>query len=200
MTKSGPSHKVCCACSVIFLPNWLHGFIRHVVHYTDYTATGSPIWIVTGYYLPQLGGGVEIGLTVLLLAYLLYQWRVLPRLVADSERFIYRIILTIFITNLVATRTATTNQITLLVPILASLRQIEQRLRFGAVYVVIFYVISFSGIWFAFFRTVEGIDESPLVYFVLPALALLYFIGQRSEPAAGLASSEVTARASQAQS
>lgn len=88
----------------------------------------------------------------------------------------------------------------MLLPILAYLRQIEQRLRLGTVYVVIFYILSFSGIWIAFFRTVEGIDESPVIYFLLPALALLYFIGQRPEPAAGLASSEVTAPASQAQS
>jgi hypothetical protein len=184
--------------SFILLPSWVEGFARHIVHYTDYTAIGSPVWIVTGYYFPQLGRGVEIGLSIVLLAYLVYQWRLLPTVPADSGNFIYLVILTIFVTNLIAPRTATTNQITLLLPVLAALQQVEQRLRFGAVYVIIFYVLTLSGIWFAFLRTVEGIEESPSIYFLLPALAVLYFVGQRFVPAADSVSSEVTADAGHA--
>ncbi|MDT8307842.1 MAG: glycosyltransferase family 87 protein [Anaerolineae bacterium] len=178
--------------SFILLPSWFEEFIGQVVHYTDYTETGSPIWIVTGYYLPQLGRPVEIGLSIALLAYLFTQWRLLPRADAESGKFFDVVILTLIITALVALRTATTNQIVLLLPILASLRQIGQRLRFGIVFIVAFYAVTLSGIWFAFIRTIDGDAESPLIYFLLPGLAIVLFIWKLRVQAATTISSDET--------
>jgi hypothetical protein len=63
------------ALSFLLLPNWLEGFIGQLVQYPGYTEIGSPIWIVTRYYLPQLGQAADVGLRVVLLAFLFYQWR-----------------------------------------------------------------------------------------------------------------------------
>jgi hypothetical protein len=176
--------------SFLLLPGWLEGFVGQLVQYPGYTEIGSPVWIVTRYYL-QLGQAADIGLRLVLLAFLFTQWRLLPRTGAESDRFLDVVILTLIITDLVAVRTATTNQIMLLLPILASLRTVGQRLRFGTAFIAAFYALTVFGIWFAFFQTVEGNAESPHVYFLLPGLAILLFIWKLRVQAAATVTAEV---------
>jgi hypothetical protein len=159
--------------SFILLPNWLTSFVDQVGYYPDYTITGSPLWVITGYYWPQLGKPVETVLIVLLVGYLLWQWRRLPGLPADSTEFLVIISLTLIITNMIIVRTATTNYIIMYLPLLLLLKAINDNLRWGKAIVTLIIVLSAAGMWLLFLTTLQGDSEHPITYLPLP-FALLF--------------------------
>ena len=163
---------VLAAISFLLLPTWLTGFIEQVAFYPDYTFTGSPLWVITGYYFPQLGRPVEMGLSIALLLYLFYQWRDLPRQAAVSPQFLVIIGLTLIVTNMIVVRTATTNYIVLYIPLFLLLKVAADRLPHGNGWVATFYVVSAVGMWALFLATIMGDLEHPVMYLPLP-LALL---------------------------
>ena len=76
--------------SFALLPGWLNEFAAQLGRYPSYTAIGSPVWIITQYYLPWLGAPFEVGMTALLVLYLLFEWRRLPGSAAASASFHWR--------------------------------------------------------------------------------------------------------------
>ncbi len=159
--------------SFILLPNWLTSFVDQVGYYPDYTITGSPLWVITGYYWPQLGKPVETVLIVLLVGYLLWQWRKLPGLPADSTEFLVIISLTLIITNMIIVRTATTNYIIMYLPLLLVLKNISDNQRWGKLIITLLIVFGTVGMWFLFLTTMQGDLEHPITYLPLP-FALLF--------------------------
>jgi hypothetical protein len=154
--------------SFALLPGWIGRFIRQIALYPSYTALGSPVWIVTHYYLPQLGRPVEIGLSALLLIYLLAQWRHLPRARVTLGTFHWIVGLTLIVTNLIVTRTATTNFVVLYIPLFLGLKAAANRLSRGDWLLAFFYLLSTVGMWTLFLTTVVGKFEHPAVYLPLP--------------------------------
>jgi hypothetical protein len=174
--------------SFILLPSWLVQFVRQVTLYPSYTAIGSPVWIVTHHYLPQLGLGLsesiitaaEVGLSVLLLVYLLIQWWRLHYVEANSGAFHWLIGLTLIVTNLVVLRTATTNFVALYIPLFFALKAATDRLpgRYGLL--ASFYILSTIGLWVLFITTVEARFEHPIMYLPLPLGLFVAFVWART--------------------
>ena len=158
--------------SFALLPGWLFSFVDQVLFYPAYTITGSSLWVVTGYYWPWLGKPVENGLVLLLLAYLLWQWRKLWRLPLSSPQFLIIISLTLIITNMVVVRTATTNYIIMYVPLFLALKAISQKWRRGDLWVALIMLGSIVGMWALFLASVQGDTEHPIMYLPLPFLLL----------------------------
>lgn len=157
--------------SFLFLPEWMTGFLAQVGYYPAYTITGSPLWVLTGYYWPALGKPVEYTVIGLLVVYMLYQWRRLPNITADSPHFLLLIGLTLVITNMIVVRTATTNYIVMYIPLFYFLKQLANRPA-GNLWVATFYVVSSITTWGLFLATITGDQEHPINYLPLPFLLL----------------------------
>jgi hypothetical protein len=170
--------------SFVLLPTWLADFLRQVMQYPSYTAIGSPVWILAHYYLPQLGLGLgegmltalEAGLSVLLLVYLLAEWRRLPAVEAASGAFHWLMGLTLIVTNMVVLRTATTNFVALYIPLFFALKAAVGRLRGGHRLLALFYLLSAIGLWVLFLLTVDVRFEHPIMYLPLPLGLLVAFV------------------------
>lgn len=163
--------------SFLLHPDWLFSFIDQVVHYPGYTITGSPLWVLTGYYFPQLGKPVEYLMIASLLVYLLWNWRWLPKVKADSSHFLFIIGLTLIITNMIVVRTATTNYVIMYIPLFMILHTLYQRAKRGSLLVALFFIGSILFTWTLFLMSVQGDQEHPITYLPLPFLLLFVMIG-----------------------
>lgn len=162
--------------SFILLPSWLNNFVMQVGNYPAYTFTGSPLWVITGYYWPQLGKPVEWSLIALLLLYLLWQWRNFGRETADSSMFLFIISLTLIITNVVIVRTATTNYVIMYLPLLLLLKNLSNGRSWGNLLVTILIALISMGMWILFLTTIEGNLEHPITYLPMPVVLLAVLI------------------------
>jgi len=158
--------------SFALLPSWLFDMQTQLADYTNYTHIGSPINILTTTVFPLLDPTVEWGMIGILLAWLLWEWWQVKR-DQDSARLDWVIALTLIITNMIVTRTATTNYVMMLPALFYMFKVMADR--FGAkanVWIVMTELILFIGIWMLFALTVKGRDEQWQVYLPLP-LSLL---------------------------
>jgi len=165
--------------SFLLLPSWLFSFVEQVTSYPGYTFTGSPIWVITGFYLPQLGKPIEQVLIVLSLGYMVWDWRRLWREMAVSDQFLATLGITMIVTNLILVRTATTNYIVMIIPLFMLLRMLAVRWRWGNTAVALFYTVSIFGLWALFLATIQGDIEHPIMYLPWPfGLLLVLLWGQ----------------------
>lgn len=170
--------------SFLLLPGWLTGFLAQVNAYPGYTITGSPIWVLTGFYFPQLGRPVEVGLSILALLLLAVQWRRLFRVTAVANELLLITGLTLVVTNLIVVRTATTNYVMMYVPLIWGLKHLRDRLPRGNVWPALFFLVSGLGGWVLFLATIAGNQEHPVNYLPLPffLLILLWWAGRSLSP------------------
>lgn len=162
--------------SFLLQPNWLFSFIDQVLNYPGYTVTGSPLWVITGFYLPELGKPVEYLMIAGLLIYLFWNWRWLPKVAANSSIFYFVIGLTLIVTNMIVIRTATTNYIIMYIPLFMILHAVSQRMRRGNVWIALFYGVSTVFTWTIFIVSIQGDQEHPITYLPLPFLLLFVMV------------------------
>ena len=162
--------------SFLLSPGWLGAMLAQVQAYPGYTAIGAPIWILTHLTFPQLGQPVQWLLNGLLLAYALWLWRDLGRTAPGEGRFWLILSVTMLVTNLIVTRTSTTNYVMLYLPLFWLLALLNRR-RYGSFYSVFILILSFAAFWWAFLTTRSGNQEGPLIYLILPLglLAALFW-------------------------
>ncbi len=154
-------------------PGWVAGFLRQMARYPSYTAIGSPIWIITHVVFPVLGIWGEVALSALAIAFLIgAAWRALRR--RTTGWFEWAVGLCLIVTNLVALRTATTNYVILLLPLVMVFRAL-QRVRGGAWLVLLVEIVLLVGLWALFLTTLVGKFEHPVVYLPLPFGLLAVF-------------------------
>lgn len=167
------SMAVLSGTSWIAEPGWVGGFLRQMARYPSYTAIGSPIWIVTHITFPALGGWGEITLSALVIACLIGAawWALRRRAVGWFE---WAVGLCLIVTNLVALRTATTNYVILLLPLVMVFRAL-QRIPGGAWWVLLIQMVLLVGLWTLFLSTLVGKFEHPAVYLPLPFGLLAIF-------------------------
>lgn len=171
--------------SFALVPGWAVEFFQQMTLYPSYTAIayptiGSPVWILTRYYAPELGVVSEFGLSGILLLYLLVQWRHLWREEIDSRLSLWVIGLTLIVTNLIVTRTATTNYVVLYVPLFFAFRTAADRMRRPSLCLAGFYGCSALAMWWLFLSTVLVRYEHPLMFLPLPfGLLLVLVLGRR---------------------
>ena len=162
--------------SFLYEPSWLFNFIDQVINYPGYTFTGSPLWVLTGVYFPQLGKPVEYLMIGSLLVYLFWNWRWLPKLRADSNHFLFILGLTLIVTNMIVVRTATTNYIIMFVPLFMILHIFSQRAKRGNLWIALFFVGSILFTWALFIGSIQGDTEHPITYLPLPFFLLSVFV------------------------
>lgn len=154
--------------SFALLPSWLFDMQTQLADYTNYTHIGSPINILTTIVFPSLDPTVEWGMIGILLAWLLWEWWQVKG-DHDSAQLDWVIALTLIITNMIVTRTATTNYVMMLPALLYMFKVAADR--FGAkanLWIVMTELILLIGIWALFAFTVKGRDEQWQVYLPLP--------------------------------
>jgi hypothetical protein len=144
--------------------------------YSSYTALGSPVWIVTQYYL-NLGNTGEILAIIPLVILLLWAWyQVIVK--HKTERLLWTAVLTLTITHLIAPRTATPHYVIFALPILFYLRELAKRRQtlIAALIPTVLIILT----WTHFLTTVQGEFEHPTLYLPLPfAILGLQLISRR---------------------
>jgi len=154
-------------------PSWVYGFLHQITRYPSYTALGSPIWILAHIIFPALGAWGEWALSVLALVYLIgAAWGALRG--RAPELLGWAVGLCLIVANLVALRTATTNYVVLLLPLVMLFRAL-QRSRFGSWLVCLIEAGLLVGMWVLFLTTVVDKFEHPVVYLPLPFGLLAVF-------------------------
>jgi hypothetical protein len=158
--------------SFILQPSWLSDWLQQIGIYTDYTALGSPVWIVMQYYL----GLSTIGEWMINLAFyglMIWTWKELfsrPK----SERFLWTAAFTLTITHLVATRTATPHYVIFIFPFLFYLREIAQgNRRIGSYHVALILAVLLFIPWLHAIFTVQNKFEHPTVYLPVPFIMVI---------------------------
>ena len=165
--------------SFALLPSWLFVMQTQLADYTNYTHIGSPINIVTTIVFPSLDPIVEWGMIGILLGWLVWEWWQV-KFENEGLRLDWTIALTLIVTNMIVTRTATTNYVMML-PALFYMFKVAAD-RFGAkanVWIVMTELILFIGIWMLFAFTLKGRDEGWQVYLPLPLILLAGMIAFR---------------------
>jgi Glycosyltransferase family 87 len=162
-----------CGASFVAQPDWLTSFVTQMMRYPNYTAIGSPVWVITHYFIPALGAPGEIVLSLTLFAWVLVTWQ---RLWRDESRpaFLWTVSFTLIVTNLIALRTATTNYVVLFIPLLQILAAVQTRWKRAGMWGVIgIEVALLVGLWALFLATVANKFEHPIMYLPLPVGLLI---------------------------
>ncbi len=158
------------AASWLAKPGWLAAFVEQMIRYPSYTAIGSPVWILTHVTFPVLGSAGEWSLSLLLVACLLWAWNAALRR-RTAEAFAWAVGLCLIVTSLVALRTATTNYVILLLPLVLLFRAMRR----NYLGVLLLQLLLLVGLWLLFLTTVVEKFEHPLVYLPLPLGLLAVF-------------------------
>lgn len=165
--------------SFVLQPSWLSEWLQQISIYTSYTALGSPVWIVMQYYL-GLGTLGEWALNLVFYGLMLWAWyELLVR--GKHERFLWVAALTLTVTHLVATRTATPHYVVFIVPLIFYLHEIALRNRRRASrWIVLILAVLFFLPWIHALLTVQAKFEHPTVYLPVPfGVVLLLWLTRR---------------------
>ena len=157
--------------SVAILPSWPLDWLRQLLDYPSYTEIGPPVSIIAEGF-PRIEEILNIGLTGIALAYLLWEWIVSW---GKPNRWMqWTAAMTLVITNLIAFRTATTNYVVLLLPLCLIFGAFHARWGSKGTLLTSLTVVSLLvGLWVLFVFTVQGNTESRWMYLPLPFLTLV---------------------------
>jgi hypothetical protein len=162
--------------SFLLQPTWLSDWLAQVRIYSSYTALGSPVWIITEYYL-HLGPVGEWVVNLVFYAFMLWAWFQVV-IQGRHERWLWACAVTLAITHLVAPRTATPHYAAFILPLVFYFAEWTRRNRKqGSLWVALTLMVLTVIPWVHFVATVEGEFEHPTVYLPLPFIivALLWF-------------------------
>jgi hypothetical protein len=161
---------VCLLSSTLLLPSWITDWIGRVSSYRSYTVGQSPVWLLAHNYIPTLGRTGEWALSLGLLAVLIAVWWRTLRASHSAGEFLWALSVTLVISNLVVPRSATTNYVLLLLPILWLVAALDRSGRKGKVIAGLVLIVLFVGQWWLHLATVVGTQEQPVVFLPLPIL------------------------------
>ena len=152
--------------SFLLQPSWLGDWMAQLGQYPSYTALGSPVWIITSYYL-KLGGWAELLVSGVVGATMLVTWYWLLR--GHPEQFMWAAVITLTVTHLIAPRTATPHYVVFIFPLMFYFAQIVRRnRRFGNLWVSSLLAVLLVVPWVHFLLTVDKHFEHPSIYLPLP--------------------------------
>ncbi len=154
------------AVSFVLQPSWLGDWIAQLGQYPSYTALGSPVWIITSYYL-HLGGWAELLISGLLAASMLVTWYWVMR--GHPDQFMWAAVMTLTVTHLIAPRTATPHYVVFIIPLMFYFALIVQWYRRrGNLWVLLWLIVLLVVPWVHFLLTVDKHFEHPSIYLPLP--------------------------------
>ena len=170
-----------CAVSFAVLPTWLGDFAARVAQYPGYTVGQSPVWVLTHEWVPRLGVVFEWTLTALCVGWLLWAWWLaLGRRPESRAEFFWALGVTLVVSNLIVPRSATTNYVLQLVPLLWAFALLDGRGRTGRWLMAGVMAVAVVGQWWLHLATVVGNQEQSILFFPWPvALGLLLIFGRR---------------------
>jgi hypothetical protein len=156
--------------SVVLLPDWPLRWIQQVLSYPDYTSTQPPVGIIADVF-PAISSWINIGLTLLFILYLLWEWYLALR--KGDSWFQWTASMTILVTNLIVVRTATTNYLAMVPGLILIFSVWVERWRGGGRWAVAIVLLIFLlGPWSLFLLTVDGNIEDPVMYLPFPIFML----------------------------
>lgn len=161
--------------AMLFVPTWLQDFYGGLFAYSDYVGFYSPIENLTRTFAAPIAIPLANGLSVLLIGLMLFTWWQVW--LKKPGWFVYALMLTLIIGNLVAFRSATTNQVILYLPLLLWFRRISQL--GGGSNLLVFLVQTGLNLllWFGFLKFIIGTNfEHPFMHGFLPLLLLLLYL------------------------
>jgi hypothetical protein len=155
--------------SLLIAPNWIGEWLVRVTRYSEYTVGQSPVWLLTHQMIPSLGSAVEMGiLTVLLLGLLAAWWHTFRG--GGEDWFFWTLGLTLVVSNLIVPRSATTNYVLMLIPILCVFAALDRLAQWGRPVLLAALLISFAGLWWLHFATVVGNQEQAIMFIPAPLI------------------------------
>lgn len=168
----GVTMLVLLVVSFVLQPSWLGDWLKQLGNYTSYTALGSPVWIITSYYL-HLGNWAELLISGLLGLSMLVTWYWVLR--GHPEQFMWASVMTLTVTHLIAPRTATPHYVVFIIPLMFYFAMLVQRnRRRGNFWVALWLLVLLVVPWVHFLLTVDKHFEHPSIYLPLPFI--LFFL------------------------
>ena len=158
--------------SFIILPTWMGEWIERIFLYTGYTVGQSPVWLFTHSAIPALGLTGELIIIGLLLGLMLWSWWMTFRSKGESW-FYWSLGVTLVVSNLIVPRSATTNYVTMLIPLLWVFAVLDRTPGWGRIALVATLIISALGLWWLHYATVIGNQEQPIMFIPAPLVLLL---------------------------
>jgi hypothetical protein len=159
--------------SLALFPRWPVSFVEDTRRYSEVAGGRNPLAVLVGLVWPQAPGAICYGLAGVLLLAMLAAWRQGWR--STDRDFSRATRWAVVISLLVPFQTGTTNQVMLLIPLLAWLKMALRRWRDGPVAIGVGVVE--LALWGLFFGTMKGNWENPIMFLPLPLLSLIILIG-----------------------
>ena len=164
---------------LLALPSWIGDLLKNILAYPTYTVGQNPVWLLTHVAVPRLGQAGEWVISGALGALMLWSWwlAVRPGEAGDGV-FHWTLGMTLVVSNLIVSRSATTNYVLLLVPTLWLFAGLDRHGRPGRLAIAAILVVSFVGLWWLQFATVVVNQEQPVMFLPWPlALGAVLLLG-----------------------
>ncbi len=155
--------------SLLALPTWVGDLLENIRAYPTYTVGESPVWLLTHVAAPDLGTVGELVITGILVALMLWSWwRAIRPGQSGDAAFHWSLGITLLVSNLIVSRSATTNYVLMLVPTLWVFASLDRHGRTGRLLIAAVLLVSFAGQWWLHFATVVGTQEQPVMFLPWP--------------------------------
>lgn len=153
--------------STLIFPPWISGMLFRITHFTDYAIGQNPVEFFTYQVLPVLGKPGAMIIDLILIFGMLATWR--PALkVQAGPAFELALGITLVVSNLVVPRTASTNYVMMLIPILWVFSILDQYGRKGRAIILALMLASVIGLWALHYATVAVRQEQPVMFVPTP--------------------------------
>jgi glycosyl transferase family 87 len=156
--------------SFIAQPTWLGDMLAQIQEYPSYTAIPALLYIFTGFFPSNVGMVLQWTLLTAFVAGLLWEWKLV---LLDNRDFDFAVVLTLLITNIIVTRSATTNYLMMLPSfffVFAVMEKIDAEKSYPRVFLL--QLVYFIGGWILFALTINNGAETWPTYFPMPLLLL----------------------------
>lgn len=165
--------------SMLASPTWILDWIDRILHYSEYTVGQSPVWLFTHVAYPQLGFFGEVIISLVVLVGMFFLWWSVFRSQGDNV-FYWVLSVTIVISNLIVPRSATTNYVLMLLPIIWIFAALDRSFNWGKWIILSVLIISIVGLWWLHFTTVVGNQEQAIMFLPSPIiLGVLLILGRK---------------------
>jgi hypothetical protein len=163
--------------SILLVPTWPLDFLLNAIAYARFIRFGTPLENLLHYLLPaNLATPLTIILSVIFFGALLPGWWLAWRRPPGQRAagaYLWAILTTLIVGNLITFRSATTNQMTLYLPLFFYFHRLSQRWsRIGPLLIEVGLAVL---MWTVFISTLEGNWEHTMMHGLLPALMLLLY-------------------------
>lgn len=167
---------------MVFVPTWPRDFYTGLSAYSGYVGFYSPLENLTRTFAAPIAIPLANGLSVVLIGFMLFTWWQAWR--RQAGWFIWALMLTFIIGNLVAFRSATTNHVLLYLPLMLWFRRIGELNSSSPRFTVSPFLLVFltqTGLnlllWFGFLKFIIGVNfEHPFMHGFLPLLLLILYL------------------------